>query len=116
MNEEKLFYTTGEVAEGLHLEQHVLRFWEGKFYQIKPIRSKGRRLYNRECIETIKQIKYMLYDKRYTIQGVQKELNGYTKTNHDEEYLKNLLQEMTDLRDYVVGKIVNEENNETLQY
>ncbi|MDX5527088.1 MAG: MerR family transcriptional regulator [Wolbachia endosymbiont of Andrena nigroaenea] len=109
MNKEKLFYTIGEVAEELHLEQHVLRFWEGQFHQIKPTKSKGRRLYDLKCIEAIKKVKYMLYDKGYTIKGVQKEFGNDIKVNRDP---KNLLQELTDLRDYLTSKINNEESNE----
>ncbi len=105
MNKEKLFYTIGEVAEELHLEQHVLRFWEGQFHQIKPTKRKGRRLYDRKCIEAIKKVKYMLYDKGYTIKGVQKEFGNDIKAT------KNLLQELTDLRDYLTSKINNEESN-----
>ncbi|WP_341818474.1 MerR family transcriptional regulator [Wolbachia endosymbiont (group B) of Ennomos erosarius] len=109
MNKEKLFYTIREVAEELHLEQHVLRFWEGQFHQIKPTKRKGRRLYDRKCIEAIKKVKYMLYDKGYTIKVVQKEFGNDIKVNRDP---KNLLQELTDLRDYLTSKINNEESNE----
>lgn len=109
MNKEKLFYMIGEVAEELHLEQHVLRFWEGQFHQIKPTKRKGRRLYDLKCIEAIKKVKYMLYDKGYTIKGVQKEFGNDIKVNLDP---KNLLQELTDLRDYLTSKINNEESNE----
>ncbi|MDM8335028.1 MerR family transcriptional regulator [Wolbachia pipientis] len=105
MNKEKLLYTIGEVAEELHLEQHVLRFWESQFHQIKPIKLKGRRLYDHKCIEVIKKIKYMLYDKGYTIKGVQKELDNDVKINRDS---KDLLQELTDLRDYLISKINSE--------
>ncbi|MDR2831951.1 MAG: MerR family transcriptional regulator [Rickettsiales bacterium] len=108
MNKKRLFYTIGEVAEELHLEQHVLRFWEGQFHQIKPTKRKGRRLYDHKCIETIKKIKYMLYDKGYTIKGVQKEFDNDIKINRDS---KNLLQELTDLRDYLTNKINDEESN-----
>ncbi|WP_265025835.1 MerR family transcriptional regulator [Wolbachia endosymbiont (group A) of Bibio marci] len=109
MNKEKLFYTIREVAEELHLEQHILRFWEGQFHQIKPTKRKGRRLYDRKCIEAIKKVKYMLYDKGYTIKGVRKEFGNDIKVNRDP---KNLLQELTDLRDYLTSKINNEESNE----
>ncbi|NSM56868.1 MerR family transcriptional regulator [Wolbachia endosymbiont of Atemnus politus] len=105
MDKEKLLYTIGEVAEELHLEQHVLRFWENQFHQIKPIKRKGRRLYDHKCIEAIKRIKYMLYDKGYTIKGVQKEFDNNVKINCG---LKDLLQELTDLRDYLISKINSE--------
>ncbi|MDR2609658.1 MAG: MerR family transcriptional regulator [Rickettsiales bacterium] len=109
MNKEKLLYTIGEVAAELNLEQHVLRFWESQFRQIKPIKRKGRRLYDHKCIEAIKKIKYMLYDKGYTIKGVQKEFDNDMKVNRDP---KDLLQELTDLRDYLISKINSEESNE----
>ncbi|WCR57646.1 MerR family transcriptional regulator [Wolbachia endosymbiont of Ctenocephalides felis wCfeJ] len=108
MNKEKLLYTIGEVAEKLHVEQHVLRFWENQFRQIEPIKRKGRRLYDYKCIEAIKKIKYMLYDKGYTIKGVQKEFDSNTKSNCN---FSNLLKELTDLRDYLISKIDSEESN-----
>jgi DNA-binding transcriptional MerR regulator len=108
MSKEKLFYAIGEVAKELNLEQHVLRFWESQFYQIKPIKCRGRRLYDHKCIETIKKIKHMLYDKGYTIKGVQREFNSNTKISCDTEYLKDLLQEMRDLRDCLISNINND--------
>ncbi|WP_168464688.1 MerR family transcriptional regulator [Wolbachia endosymbiont of Ctenocephalides felis wCfeT] len=103
-SKEKLFYTIGEVAEELRLEQHVLRFWESQFDQIKPTKRKGRRLYDHECINIIKKIKDMLYDKGYTIKGVQKEFNNKKKVNG---ISKNLLQELIDLRSYLMDKLSN---------
>ncbi|AAW71248.1 MerR family transcriptional regulator [Wolbachia endosymbiont of Brugia malayi] len=111
MNKEKLFYTIGEVAEELHLEQHVLRFWESQFRQIKPIKRKGRRLYDHKCIEVIKKIKYMLYDKGYTIKGVQKEFDNNIKSSCN---FGNLLPQLIDLRDYLINKINSEKSNEQL--
>ncbi|WP_341808299.1 MerR family transcriptional regulator [Wolbachia endosymbiont (group E) of Neria commutata] len=105
MDKVKLFYTIGEVAEELHLEQHVLRFWESQFDQIEPIKRKGRRLYDHKCIEAIKKIKYMLYDKGYTIKGVQREFGNNAKINQNTEYLENLLQELKNLRDYLTSKL-----------
>jgi len=67
------FRTISEVAEELDLPQHVLRFWETRFNQIKPMkRGGGRRYYRPLDVELIKGIKYMLYDQGYTIKGVQK--------------------------------------------
>ncbi|APR99164.1 MerR family transcriptional regulator [Wolbachia endosymbiont of Folsomia candida] len=109
MDKEKLFYTIGEVAEDLHLEQHVLRFWESQFHQIEPIKRKGRRLYDHKCIEVIKKIKCMLYDKGYTIRGAQKEFNNDIKVSHDGKYLENVLQELKDLRDYLINEVGAEE-------
>lgn len=67
------FRTIAELADELDVATHVLRFWETKFEQIKPMkRSGGRRYYRPDDVELIKTIKYYLYDKRYTIEGVQK--------------------------------------------
>ncbi len=65
------FRTICEVAEDLDLPQHVLRFWETRFTQIKPMkRGGGRRYYRPQDVELIKGIRHMLYDQGYTIKGV----------------------------------------------
>ncbi len=80
------FRTIAEVAEELGVATHVLRFWETKFTQIKPMkRSGGRRYYRPDDVELVKTIKHYLYEKRYTIEGVQKLFK--------EKGLKNLLGE-----------------------
>ena len=67
------FRTIAEVAEELGVATHVLRFWETKFPQIKPMkRSGGRRYYRPDDVELVRTIKDFLYEKRYTIEGVQK--------------------------------------------
>lgn len=72
------FRTISEVADDLDLPQHVLRFWETRFPQIKPMkRGGGRRYYRPEDVELLKGIRHLLYDHGYTIKGVQKLL----KTN-----------------------------------
>ncbi len=65
--------TIAEVASELRLEPHVLRFWESKFSRIKPLKMRGgRRYYSKSDIQTIREIKDLLYEKGYTIRGVQK--------------------------------------------
>ena len=69
------FRTIAEVADELDVATHVLRFWETKFPQIQPMkRNGGRRYYRPDDVELVRKIKYYLYDKRYTIEGVQKVL------------------------------------------
>ncbi|HEX2752597.1 MAG TPA: MerR family transcriptional regulator [Alphaproteobacteria bacterium] len=71
------FRTISEVAGELNVEQHVLRFWETKFNQIKPLkRGGGRRYYRPEDIELLKNIHHLLYNEGYTIKGVQKLLTA----------------------------------------
>ncbi|CUW50373.1 hypothetical protein B3286c1_1564 [Brucella vulpis] len=67
------FRTISEVAEDLDLPQHVLRFWETRFTQIKPMkRGGGRRYYRPLDVELLKGIRHLLYDQGYTIKGVQR--------------------------------------------
>jgi DNA-binding transcriptional MerR regulator len=67
------FRTISEVAGELDLPQHVLRFWETRFPQIKPLkRAGGRRYYRPRDIEVLRAIKHLLYGQGYTIKGVQR--------------------------------------------
>jgi len=70
------FRTISEVAEELNVPQHVLRFWEGKFPQLKPLkRGGGRRYYRPEDIALLRRISGLLYSQGYTIKGVQRLLS-----------------------------------------
>ncbi|MGO9006848.1 MAG: MerR family transcriptional regulator [Beijerinckiaceae bacterium] len=67
------FRTISEVAEDLDLPQHVLRFWETRFVQIKPLkRAGGRRFYRPDDVELLRAVRHLLYGEGYTIKGVQK--------------------------------------------
>lgn len=67
------FRTISEVADEIHVPQHVLRFWESRFSQLQPIkRSGGRRYYRVEDIALLKYISELLYVQGYTIKGVQR--------------------------------------------
>lgn len=67
------FRTISEAAEDLDLPQHVLRFWETKFNQIRPMkRGGGRRYYRPDDLELLRGIQYLLYGEGYTIKGVQR--------------------------------------------
>ena len=67
------FRTISEVATNLDVPQHVLRFWESKFQQIKPLkRGGGRRYYRPEDVTVLANIKELLYGQGFTIRGVQK--------------------------------------------
>jgi DNA-binding transcriptional MerR regulator len=77
------FRTISEVADELEVPQHVLRFWESKFPQIKPLkRAGGRRYYRPDDVVMLRRIRNCLYDQGYTIKGVQKLLReGALKTD-----------------------------------
>jgi DNA-binding transcriptional MerR regulator len=67
------FRTISEVADDLDLPQHVLRFWETRFGQIKPLkRGGGRRYYRRDDVDLLRGIRHLLYGQGFTIRGVQK--------------------------------------------
>jgi DNA-binding transcriptional MerR regulator len=67
------FRTISEVAESLHLPQHVLRFWENRFSQIRPMkRGGGRRFYRPQDVDLLRGIRHLLYGQGYTIRGVQR--------------------------------------------
>lgn len=71
------FRTIAEVAEELGVGTHVLRFWETKISQLKPMkRNGGRRYYRPDDVELLKCIKNLLYVKRLTIEGAQKEIRS----------------------------------------
>ena len=67
------FRTISEVAQSMDLPQHVLRFWETRFPQIRPLkRAGGRRYYRPNDVERLRLIRSLLYEEGYTIKGVQK--------------------------------------------
>tara|TARA_B100001121_G_scaffold213777_1_gene187476 strand:- start:180 stop:608 length:429 start_codon:yes stop_codon:yes gene_type:complete len=99
------FRTISEVSKDLSLPQHVLRFWETKFVQIKPIkRGGGRRYYRPEDIELLKGIKYLLYNDGYTIRGVQKVIK--------ENGAKKIISKPTQNNDFTLDK---DDNKDTFQ-
>ena len=72
------FRTISEVADELDIPQHVLRFWETRFAQIKPMkRSGGRRYYRPEDVDLLRGIRRLLYGEGYTIRGVQRILKEH---------------------------------------
>jgi DNA-binding transcriptional MerR regulator len=71
------FRTISEVAGELDVAQHVLRFWESKFPQVRPLkRGGGRRYYRPEDVDLLRQIRSLLYEEGYTIKGAQKLLRS----------------------------------------
>ena len=70
--------TISEASEILDVPQHVLRFWETKFSQIKPLkRNGGRRFYRPQDIDVLQQIKHLLYNQGYTIKGAKKAVDDF---------------------------------------
>jgi len=72
---DKLFYKIGEVSRIAGVEPYVLRYWESEFSFLRPRKSKsGQRIYVRKDLELVLRIKQMLYQDRFTIEGVRKRL------------------------------------------
>jgi len=67
---EKLYYSIGEVSDLVDQEAHVLRYWEQEFEVLNPRKNRaGRRVYTEEDISTVKRIRRLLKDEKYTIEG-----------------------------------------------
>lgn len=105
------FRTISEVSEELDVPQHVLRFWETKFTQVRPLkRGGGRRYYRPEDIELLRRIRQLLYSEGYTIKGVQKLLREGggrpvegvepdSETRNDAKKLQEILDQLVEVRD-----------------
>ncbi len=77
---DKLYFRIGEVGNLTGLEAYVLRFWETEFKGISPKRTEsGQRLYRKEDVELIYQIKHLLHEKKFTIQGARQHLSSKRK-------------------------------------
>lgn len=73
----KAYYTISEVSEMTDIKSYVLRYWEKEFHELSPRKhSSGRRMYTSDDIELIREIKYLLYEKEFTISGANKELKS----------------------------------------
>ena len=96
------FRTISEVADELDVPQHVLRFWETKFSQVRPLkRGGGRRYYRPEDVDQLRQIRDLLYTEGYTIKGVQRLLreNGEPPADGKGGLSSNQRAELRALRD-----------------
>ncbi len=86
---DKLFYRIGEVSRIVGVEPYVLRYWETEFPFLKPRKNKsGQRVYIKRDVELLLNIKRLLYQERYTIEGVRKRLglvsvNAEVRPKHD---------------------------------
>jgi len=85
---DKLFYKIGEVSRIVDVEPYVLRYWETEFSFLKPRKNKsGQRVYVKKDVELLITIKNLLYNERYTIEGVRKQL-GFTAAGSESRPVK----------------------------
>ncbi|MCH2541240.1 MAG: MerR family transcriptional regulator [Alphaproteobacteria bacterium] len=116
----KKFKTINQVSTILKLPQHVLRFWENKFIQLKPLKLSGNRRYYRDIdVELIIYIKNLLHEDCITIKGVQKifknlTINQILKNKNPVLKKKNILVENKDLKEPTTNKI-NSDNKKILK-
>ena len=97
---DKLYFKIGEVSQISGLPSHVLRFWESEFKKIKPRRTaSGQRSYTQKDVAMILEIKHLLYEKKFTIEGARKYLNSRTRSvTDDKNFLEDLKKELTSIR------------------
>jgi len=101
---DKLYYKIGEVSEIIGVEPYVLRYWESEFGMVKPIRGKSKqRLYRRKDLESVLEIKKLLYKEEFTIAGAKRKLresrsqgDGKPQAPLSEEGYKNFLKGIRD--------------------
>jgi len=100
----KIYHSISEVAKMMRLEAYVLRFWEKEFRQLRPKKNRaGNRIYQQKDIDILMQIKLLLYDKGFTIEGARNYLKDNGKSNNSKlksEMAVKLLKEVrTDIDD-----------------
>ena len=98
---DKLYFKIGEVSKISGLPSHVLRFWESEFKKIKPRRTaSGQRSYTQKDVAMILEIRHLLHEKKFTIDGARKYLNSRTRPElKDQDFLSELKKELTSIRD-----------------
>lgn len=94
-NNDKKYWTIGEVTKLTGIKQSVLRFWEQEFEQLRPIKNKfGHRMYTKKEIDTILKIKDLLYTKKMTIKGAKELLENSNKKEFNVKIIKEGLEEL----------------------
>ena len=89
----KLYYSISEVSEITGLKQYVLRYWETEFSQLKPGKNRaGNRIYRSHDVDTIMEIKSLLYDRKFTIKGAQQHLKNPSEKSSQPIEKKNILK------------------------
>jgi len=99
---DKLYFKIGEVSEISGLPSHVLRFWESEFKKIKPRRTAaGQRSYTRKDIETILEIKRLLYEEKFTLEGARNYLISRNRPAglSERRLLEDIKAELRSIRD-----------------
>ena len=99
----KLYYSIGEVSKIVKLKSYVLRYWETEFKQLSPPKNRaGNRTYRQKDIDIILEIKNLLYNKKFTIEGA-RTLMGSDDNSYEKEYLKKIKLELQKIKRIING-------------
>lgn len=92
---DKLYFRIGEVSDLVGVESYVLRYWETEFPSVGPKKSgTGHRMYRRREVELLLKIKYLLYEKKYTIEGARQHLQSEAKMGRRKRSIKSEQREL----------------------
>ncbi len=91
---DRVYYRIKEVCALTGLKPHILRYWEQEFRDIRPVKSRGQRLYRKKDLEAIFTIKRLLHDKKFTIDGARRYLSSQRRLVDE---IKGELREIVDL-------------------
>jgi len=99
----KLYYSIGEVSKIVKLKSYVLRYWETEFKKLSPPKNRaGNRTYRQKDIDIILEIKDLLYNKKFTIEGA-RTLLGSNDNSYEMEYLKKIKLELQKIKRIING-------------
>ena len=103
-NNHKLYYSIGEIAKMLNVNNSLIRFWEKEFDIIRPKKNnRGNRVFTKNDVQNISLIHHLLKEKKYTIKGAKKKIrenkDGTKKNFQIIQNLKNIRQKLSDIRD-----------------
>jgi DNA-binding transcriptional MerR regulator len=96
---DKLYFRIGEVSELARTKPYVLRYWETEFPTLRPVKSKsGHRIYRRQDVEMVLEIRRLLYERGFTIEGARKQLSNHSEAPTEQRNLFRSTLEMAELK------------------
>ena len=102
----KLYYSIGEVSQKTGLEQHVLRYWETEFDGLSPQKNRaGRRIYTQNDIEFVEKLKYLLKERKFTIEGARNALDRDSEKGESEDSFRKELLALRAFLKTIVDKL-----------
>ncbi len=103
---DKLFYRIGEASKIVGVKPHILRYWETEFPFLKPRKNKsGQRVYIKRDIESLIHVRRLLYQERYTIEGVKKKLSGLSISSDNSDIKTGETQTLSEVISHVKKRL-----------